>query len=306
MKNAILILSMISTILSCTRGSETEEYTIRIFFPEDPITIMSSTDSTLSKYEKNGLNYFNIIGIQDNMFYMYYLSFGEDSNGTDLSQRLMFAYSNDLMHWSRQIPNKSDNVILENLADASVSYNSNNPKPFRLVCRKNENGINYLAMYLSKNGFEFEFEKIIFVGKYDTQTACIEAFRGYKLFTRLWNTEHTDRMIGVATFNEDNECIDSLQSLGLHYVYNPACSKIDENNILFLPSYLNNLETNGDDTMIVKSYVESDKRIYEITNNMLQFEKSPALYISPGLINYKGNKYISYQTKSNCPIRSFV
>lgn len=135
-------------------------------------------------------------------------------------------------------------------------------------------------------------------GKYDTQSACIDTWEGYKLYTRLWNDEHTDRMIGVAKFDRENNCIDSLKSIGLHYLYNPACSKVDERYVLLMPSYMNNLEKGGSDRMRIVTYLMDDNGVILVETNFNKIELYDQIYVSPVLIEWQGNKYISYIIKN--------
>lgn len=121
--------------------------------------------------------------------------------------------------------------------------------------------------------------------------------RGYKLYTRLWNDEHTDRMIGVATFDMENNCIDSLKSIGLHYVYNPACIKVDEKYMLLMPSFMNNLEKDGSDRMEVLTYLMDDNGVFPVETNFNSIENYDQIYVSPGLIGWQGDNYISYLVK---------
>ena len=289
---------------SCNKLEGGVFYTYDINFPDPPIEVMTSNDSTLTIYDKRHLNYFNIVKV-GYYYYMYYLAFGDDTDGSDLSQRMLFAYSFDLRTWYRKIPGKDDNIILENIADASVSYNPKDNYPFKLVCRKVISGTNYLVLYTSINGVDFQYRKILMNGKFDTQSSIVEYANGYKLFTRLWNDEHTNRMIGVAKFDKDNNLIDTLKNIGLHHVYNPATLKIDEDYILLLPSIMNNLEGSNNDTMFIKSYLlcnNSDEsvntQLFEISNNLDYWEKSPQIYISPGIFKYNDELYISYQAKN--------
>lgn len=294
----VIVLIWGIVLTSCDRDDGSlYDYVYKIEFKGNPIEIMSSTQA-FSSYDRVGLNYFNIIKIKEDLFYMYYLAFGEDTDGTDLSQRMLFAYSTDLFHWSKTIPQKDNNLILENLADASVSYNPELDWPFRLVCRKMVDRVNHLAMYRSKNGYEFEFCKYLLDGKYDTQSACIDGWEGYRLYTRMWNDEHTDRMIGVAKFDREDNCIDSLKSIGLHYVYNPACSKVDEKYVMLMPSYMNNLEKDGSDKMKVLTYLMDNNGVFPVETNFNQIENYDQIYISPGLVEWQGDKYISYQVKN--------
>lgn len=137
----LYIFLLALALVSCNSDEDTlHNYIYRIEFVGNPIDIMSSTQES-SFYDKKGLNYFNIIKVKEDLFFMYYLAFGADSDGTDLSQRMLFAYSTNLFNWSRTIPKKDNNIILENIADASVSYNPDLEWPFRLVCRKKTTGL---------------------------------------------------------------------------------------------------------------------------------------------------------------------
>lgn len=218
-----------------------------ITFPSIPIEIANNQE-----FEKPMINYFNIIKA-GNLYYMYYLAFNNTTNKSDLDQNLYFAYSNDLIIWKREKVAGGDNLLVTNIADASVSYNKELQTPFRLVGRQMIDGENYLVMYKSKDGCNFEFDRYLFKGKYDTQSTCVEQSEGFKLYTRHWNKERTNRQIGYALFDKEDKCIDSLQALNANYVYNPGVLKINDNQDILMPTYMNNLD-GGDDNYKILSF----------------------------------------------------
>lgn len=284
--------------LTACSGLDDNEIIYSINFGESYITIMSSDDETLTYYDKIHLNYFNIIKVEDEMYFLYYLAFGEDTNGTDLSQRMLFAYSKDLQTWVKKLPNKRHNIVMENIADASVSYFPNNEYPFKLICRQQIDGANFLVIYKSKNGYDFLLDNYLLKGKFDTQNTIIDENGNYRIFTRLWNDNHTIRMIGSALYDSNYVCIEPLHEIGIKYVYNPAAIKLANECYLLLPSYMNDLENpDKSDEMSLKSYILTSNGITEISNNLSQKDSSSQIFVSPGIIEYKGNKYISYVAK---------
>ena len=293
--------------VSCEKGNmdNPTEFTTCVDYPEPPIEIMSNTDESSTEFDCRLINYFNIIQVKKNLFYMYYAAFGICSGEADIDQGLFFAYSNDAIHWKREKPNGSRNLILENgIQEQSVfMLNSDLEYPFRLVANIKENGKFKLCMWKSKNGYDFDFsdKKVLLEDRlHDTQNVVIPRGDSMYLYTRLWNETATNRRNGVAKYNLDGEMLSPIDTLAGDYVYNSAASYVNEKYDLLQPTYMNNKEgdSKSDDAYFQAYLASSENSCIEIDTNLNQWLKSDEKWriVAPGILDIDGQKYIAYYT----------
>lgn len=281
----------------------------KIVFPSDPIEIASNTDLNMQF-----INYFNIIKVKGDLYYMYYQAIGRDVTWNSVwDQSLYFAYSRDGFHWTYEKPNGGDNKLMSNVIETSVFVIPGDEYPFRLignVLRKKGKGFlysqsYYLCMWKSKDGVIFENPLLLMYG-HDTQN-CMIVYEGYlKLFTREWMSrekpegkrEVFNRKISTCKFDYNGLQLTPLKTLYPDYVYNSAVSYYQGNEVFF-PTYFNNID--GDpDSCYIKNYVITDGQMRELEcefNIHLEDNEKWAI-VSPGLIEIGDKLFISYNTRT--------
>ena len=281
----------------------------KIVFPSDPIEIASNTDLNMQL-----INYFNIIRVKKDLYYMYYQAIGKDVPwNSEWDQNLYFAYSRDGFHWTHRKPNGVDNKIMANMIETSVFLIPGDEYPFRLIgniLRKKGRGLlysqgYYLCMWKSKDGINYE-KPLLLMGGRDTQNSMV-VYKGYiKLFTREWMTRDnsngkrlaSNRKISTCNFDYNGMQLTPLRALYPNYVYNPAVSCYKGNEVLF-PTYYNNID--GDpDSCYIKNFVITDGKIRELEcefNRHLE-DNEKWVVVSPGLIEIGDKLYISYNTRT--------
>jgi hypothetical protein len=275
-------------------------------FPEAPIEIMSNLDESSSEYDCRIINYFNIIQVRNDLYYMYYAAMGVNSGEKDIDQGLFFAYSTDAIHWARKLPTGSGNLLIENgiqeqyvfVLDSDIEF------PYRLIANIKEENKFKLCMWKSKNGYDFNFdEKNVLLSDrlHDTQNVMIPRKNSLYLYTRLWNKEGTNRLNGIARFDLQGNLESVIDTLAGDYLYNSAASYVNEQYDLLLPTYMNNRDGNNkSDVAYVKAYYNAGKDCTEIDTNFNKWLKDDEkwMIVVPGIIDVNGKKYIAYNTRT--------
>ena len=198
---------------------------------------MSNFDVEAVSRNEKSLNYFSIVQLKADLFYMYYEAFRGHMN--DFEQAVCFAFSNDGIHWERTFPDRNDleNVVIpNNISGVSVMLVSDKDNPFRMFgyCKK-ESGY-ALYMWKSNDGFSFNEKKEIFSGVFDTQSVGVQKGNLIKLYTRQKEQNGMYRKIAVAYIDLDGNVIDSPKVLQDNYVYNSAASIFTEKYDLLFPT----------------------------------------------------------------------
>ena len=156
-----MFLSLLALLVACEHENNDNPsgFTTCVNFPEAPIEIMSNLDESTSDFDCKYINYFNIVQVKDNLYYMYYAAKGKYSGETDIEQGLFFAYSNDAIHWKRETPDGGSNILLQRgIQEQSVfKIESDSDNPYRLIASIKEDGKYKLCLWKSKNGYDFDF-----------------------------------------------------------------------------------------------------------------------------------------------------
>lgn len=275
-----------------------DDYTV--VCPEPPIELISSCDAEGLLLNESFLNFFSIIQLKDNLFYMYYEAF--HGQAVDFEQTVSFAYSNDGIHWTRRFPNSEnpDNVIIpNNITGVSVLIVEDNDYPFRMFgyCKSN-NGYG-LFMWKSKDGISFSGKKEVLAGEYDTQSVGISDGKYIRLYTRIKEQNGRNRKIAVAAIDLDGNIINNPKTLQEDYVYNSAASALSEKYDILFPTIFSS-EVTGSDDAYVGSFIVDGYCSKRITNGINEWitESEPWMLVSPGIITINNEKYIAYLTHS--------
>lgn len=303
MRNSLYIV-LFALFVSCehSNNDNPHDYGTCVVFPEAPVGIMSNIDESSSIFDCRLINYFNILQVKEGLFYMYYAALGVNSGETDIDQGLFFAYSNDAVHWKRELPNGGSNLLLENgIQEQSVFLlDSDKEYPFRLIANIKDEGKYKLCMWKSKNGYDFDFkDKVILLEDrlHDTQNVIVSRGNVLNLYTRLWNETATNRRNGLAKFNIEGCQISPIDTLAGYYVYNSAASYVNNKYDLLQPTYMNNKDgDNKSDDAYFKAYLNSNEGCNEIETNLNKWIKKDEKWrvVAPGIIDIKGKKYIAY------------
>ena len=301
-------MSAVTVFMSCSSCGRTDinypEFSTGVDFPDPPVEIMSNLDESSSEYDCRLINYFNIVQVKEDLFYMYYAAFGNNSGEADIDQGLFFAYSSDAIHWKRETPDGGSNLLLENgIQEQSVfKLDTDKEYPFRLIANIKEDGKFKLCMWRSKNGYVFDFsDKTVLLDDrlHDTQNVIVPRSTYLRLYTRLWNESATNRRNGVAKLTKDANRISSVDTLNGDFLYNSAASLINESTDLLLPTYMNNKsEEVKSDSAYFKAYLNFGSLCQEIDMNLNKWLKDDEKWriAAPGIIKIKGHSYIAYYT----------
>lgn len=306
MRNFFIFLIVATGIVSCDRNGTIDNPTIMnsISFPEPPIEIMSNIDSETTAKDCVMLNWYNIVQVNKNLYYMWYAALGSSSGESDIDQGLFFAYSNDAFHWRRVFPNGADNTIVSKGIQEQYVFrvSFDNSMPFRMIANVIDKGKFKLCMWSSQDGYSWEMDKkkvLLDDLLHDTQNVMIEREGKLNLYTRLWNKTNTNRRNGICEFDFSGNLLTQLDTLAGDYLYNAATSYLDNKYDLLLPTYMNNKEGDSpSDNTYIKSYLCHKKEVVEVDNDFNRWLKPDEKWVSfaPGFLEVDGKTYLSYMT----------
>lgn len=307
MKKASILFFTSFMLIACesTGNTDNSRKETCLDFPEPPVEIMSNIDGSSSSYDCSLINYFNIIKVREDLFYMYYAAFGANSGAGDINQGLFFAYSSDCIHWNRKKPNGERNVIRETgIQEQSVFVlGSDMEHPYRLIANVKQDGRLKLCMWESTNGYDFDFNEYTILleeGYHDTQNVIIPRSDALYLYTRAWNEKLTNRRIGLAKYDLEGNLIAPIDTIAGNYLYNSAALYVNEDYDLLIPTYMNNRDgEDKSDLAYPIAYLNSANKCEEIPNNLNQWFKKDEkwMIVAPGIIDINGEKYIAYNTR---------
>lgn len=299
----LLFFSMFIFWGSCSSEENELNYTeikdsYLINCPEPPIEIMSSADEVSITRGEKLLNYFKIIQVSDNLYYMYYEAFKGDI--VDTEEGVYFAYSNDCVHWIKQFPlsdSEDNTVIPNNIIGVDVIKVPDEKYPFRMFATRGYEGGCGLFMLKSKDGFKFSDEKIVLSGLYDTQNVAVIRNDTIKLYLRKWKDD-SNRANGYINVDLEGNLLSSIYMLRDNYLYNSAASIYAEEKFDFLfPTYFNTIESMG---CSLKAYIVEGYNSKEIPWNINSWLANDELWsiVSPGILTIDGDHYIAYNTRN--------
>ena len=235
-----LFFAFFLVLVACSSDEDELYYTeisdnYIIHCPEPPIEIMSSTDEESVARGEKLLNYFKILQISENLYYMYYEAFKGEI--VDTREGVYFAYSTDCKHWIKQFPLSTDadnTVIPNNIIGVDVIKVPDEKNPFRMFATRLYEGEYGLFMLKSKDGFKFSDEKKVLSGLYDTQNVAVIRNDAIKLYLRKWKDE-SNRANGYINVDLEGNLLSSIYMLRDNYLYNSAASIYAEEKFDFLP-----------------------------------------------------------------------
>lgn len=299
----LLFFSMFIFWGSCSSEENELNYTeikdsYLINCPEPPIEIMSSADEESVARGEKLLNYFKILQISENLYYMYYEAFKGEI--VDTREGVYFAYSTDCKHWIKQFPLSTDadnTVIPSNIIGVDVIKVPDEKYPFRMFATRGYGGEYGLYMLKSEDGFKFSDEKKVLSGLYDTQNVAVVRNDTIKLYLRKWK-DYGNRANGYVNVDLEGNLLSSLYMLRDNFLYNSAASIYEEDNYDFLfPTYFNTFESRG---CLLKAYIVEGYNSKEIPWNFSNWieDSETWVLISPGVLTIDGEHYIAYNTRN--------
>ena len=302
MKNVLTILFVCMFMMGCDIEDTPVYHEIEdnylVYFSEPPIEIMSNRDEDAIAKGELLLNYYNIIQISDNLYYMYYEAF-KDSIG-EFTQGVYFAYSRDCLKWNKKFynhTNDSNEIIKTNVSGVSVMKVPDKQYPFRMFTTRKDADGGGVYMWKSEDGMNFKHEQKILTGSYDTQNAGVLQGNIIKLYTRLWKDPGHIRKIGVAYLDLDGNLLSSPLPLQDNYVYNPAATSLNEMYDILFPTHFTDVGDDADKAY-VESYIVSGYNSKRIDNNLSEWIHEPLMMVMPGILTIGGEQYISFNTRS--------
>lgn len=226
-------------------------------------------------HENRALNFFNVLKISENLWYMWYSAIDLTAIN-DFQSSLCFAYSENGKDWTKGIPNQPErsNIIVSGVNDQAwlehVTFiePSDTEYPYRILYSKykaDADGEQALYMSKSANGWDWIDHKLIINKKFDTQYSIDILPNGnYLIFLRLWDDPiHTDRQTGVVLLDKQGNVLLSPHLILTGNLYTSAAHRITGNDYLLFPTLYNN----SNDTMnISMSYYLNEKGTHTFDN----------------------------------------
>ena len=281
-----------------------------------PFTILSNKDEDATSLDKGELTFFNIIQLAENMFYMYYSAWGENSTINDFYQNILFAYSTDGIHYTRGFPNGIEapfagtNRIFADIQPINVTgqfvFKCLDPEyPFRLIAEQKEDGDNvyYTNMYKSIDGIHWDLstKRTLCYEVNDTQHSVVVRGNILKLFTRTKTyVGGVNRRNCVYYFDHYGNLLSPKKILESDYVYNAAAIAIDDKYELINPTVFDNRE--GSQSYSLKSVLvngyEEIPLLSDIDNIVDKDGEEKWATFSPTIVTIRGNQYLGYNSRN--------
>lgn len=269
-----------------------------VFFPEAPVEIFNNEDHGMQL-----INYFNIIQVSNDLYYLYYSGFPNDNTG-EFDQNLYLATSTDGLHYTDYYFEGNNRIIMEGIKEQFVLYTPEEESKFKLVGNIKEDEVVKLCVWDSNDGIHFDNRTIVLATiPHDTQNVLICRDGGYDLYTRLWTPdwEHrTNRRIAKCHLNADYSVGSELEVLNPNYMYTNAATKLDEEYDILFPTFFNDIEREGNQECYFEIFIckgDSLTRINSNINDYRDYNLEKWVMMAPGIITIGKHQYIAYMSK---------
>ena len=266
-----------------------EKALIGVSFPEPPVEIACNEDFGMGL-----INYFNIIGLPDGTYRMYFS--GNENNGVaenEWQQNLYLAESSDGFHYELKC------MVMESLIESSVCLVDDKEWPYRLVGNQLVDGNHCMFLWKSKDGIEFAEPRLLYKDKHDTQNVLVPRGRRMKLYSRITQEHYKNRRMTLAEFTLDGEQTSVTEILAGDFLYNNAASKVDERYDLLFPTYYN---THGgtSDACFFRCYLLDGPFVRELPCALNRWiDADEGWYVAaPGFIFIDGERYLAFNTRT--------
>lgn len=281
-------------------GSKYPDLSVNFGTPSQSIRMFGTTDGNSD--DSKIINSGQLITI-NGVHYCFYL--GMPTSGSDEnSYHILSAYSTDGTTWQRGFPS-GVNPPVEGTArlfnegglieHCVVKVNDAN-YPYRLICNKfHSSSSQTMRMYKSNDGIHYSFMRDILSEKHDAQISAINRGNSIKIYTRIWDSAHTNRQIGVMYIDLEGNITTKLHIALGNNLYAASASQIDLDRELLLPTWYIGVNTSTQQDAHLECYVMDGEKSKKLDTNINQVMKSDeywALFCS-GMISVNGQQYVA-------------
>lgn len=283
-------------------SAPTNYYRVGVHFgtPSDSIDIVWSDDSDATSDEAV-VNHGQLIQI-GKYFYMFYL--GLPIGATSETQYyILTAYSDDGQTWHRGFPpsvtppvSGTNRLLSESgLIEHCIVEVPDHEYPYRLLCNKIVSSSSQsIRIYKSSDGINYTFVKTILSEKHDSQMSAVCKGNTIIIYTRIWDSAHTNRQVGAMTIDLDGNIVKPLHLILGDYLYNSASLPIDLKRELFFPTWYIGVNVSTQQDMHLECYQKQDEQFIKLNTNINGILNSDEYWalVCPGSIAINGQKYI--------------
>lgn len=278
------------------------EPSLSVYF-SNPVTIMSSTNNS-TQFDDALIGYFCIVQVKNDLFYMYYSSFGKGDVLWDNEQHLCFAFSENCIDWKKEVPGgieapfSGTNVLfMKNVIEAQVFLVDDIVYPFRMVCNEYYDKRRNLVFLKSKDGIVFD-ESTKKVLSYDNDSQVSVIKRGDVLDLYIRGYSEIGRSIEVMTIDYDGKVVSAPKPF-IDYppMYQASASSI-EGRLFFFPTVFDNW-FGRDDSYSIICILKRNNKLFQVNCNISDClgEDDKWVTFSPGLVSINDKYYLSYMSR---------
>lgn len=284
-------------------SAPTNYYRVPVSFgnPSQSIKIIGNkdTDATDDAYVLNSGQLIQI----GKYFYLFYI--GLPSGATSETQyHILSAYSADGLTWQRGFPDGitppvagTNRLLSESgLIEHCVIEVPDSEYPYRLLCNKIVSSSSQsMRMYKSADGINYSLVCTFLNEKHDSQMSAICKGNTIEVYTRIWDSAHTNRQVGALTIDLNGNIVKPLHIVLGDYLYNSAAIPIDLHRELWFPTWYIGVNVSTQQDMHLECYQMQDEKAIKLNTNINQILNSNEYWalVCPGVITINGQKYIA-------------
>lgn len=307
-------------LLGCSVSRKATVSDMNKALPFDISIIKHSREVVLTQtlpWEEQMMGYFKVLKTGKKKWQMWYSSW-DNKRKDDYSDYLVYAYSEDGLHWIKEIPGAVNNIIKgtghpqkDGIVEQDVFIEPQAQNKYRMIYTAKDPNDQWKEKTFiedSPDGIHWENKRILWNQKYDSQFSVVEHANKYFIYLRYWDINNNTRYrtIGLAITDKDWNTIQEPQNIfksdynsDFPHLYNPGASKINEDLDILFPTFFNE-KTNAIKFGVAYRYKGQPVLTnIDLTNDLLEGGNLNWGIICPGLIKIKGDTYWMYYYATN-------
>lgn len=307
-------------LLGCTVSRETKLYDASHELPFEISVLEGSRQVVLTQtlpWEEQMMGYFKVLKTGKKNWQMWYSSW-DNKRKDDYSGYLVYAHSEDGLHWIKGIPGAPTNIIRgtghpqkDGIVEQDVVIEPQAQDRYRMIYTAKDPNDQWKEKTFiedSPDGVHWENKRVLWNQKHDSQFSVIEHGNQYYIYLRYWDIYNNTRYrtIGLAITDKKWNTIQEPQNIfkadynsEFPHLYNPGASKINEDLDILFPTFFNE-KTNAIKFGVAYRYNGQPVITnIDLTKELLRDGNLNWGIICPGLIKVKKDTYWMYYYATN-------
>ncbi len=317
-KRNLLVLQIIAFVLmSCSSTTKILDrpalpFTLEVL--KDTREVVMVQDKP---WENQMMGYLKVLRIRPDFWQMWYSSW-DDRRKDDYSGYLVYAYSKDGKHWTKEIPGKKNNILRgsgdpekDGIVEQDLFIDESKPFKYQMIyTAKDLTDKQREKTFIeeSKDGINWVNKRVLWNEKHDSQFSVIQRRGKYYIYNRYWEVFKGTRYrtIGLTVTDRNWKTLEPQKNVltsdfegSFPHLYNPGASKVSDNLDILFPTFFN--EKSNAIKFGVAYHYKGNFAItnLDITNDLLEGQNSNWGIIAPGLIPAGKDTYWIYYYATN-------